>query len=261
MGALQRANPTVATAPLPPKPVSRPWRRIVGPSFLALPILAVLLGLGTWQMHRLEWKNALLADLAAAQAAPPIPAPLDPIPYAPITATGRFRPGAEAWLGIEVRGTALGGQLIAVLDRDGAPPLLVDRGWAPFEGGRVERPTGLISVTGYARPPERRPLLAARDDVAARRFYVFDPVLIARSLGAPEAPPYVLTVILPGPPPGPGGLGATPAPARAALPDPATGFPAPANPHLGYALTWFGLAAGWIGIFALWATRRLQEPA
>jgi surfeit locus 1 family protein len=237
----------------------RPWGRLVGPSFLALPVLAVLLGLGTWQLQRLEWKNGVLAELAAAQAAPPVPAPPDPAPYAHVTATGRFRPGAEAWLGVEVRGTVLGGRLIAVLDRDGAPPLLVDRGWAPFEGGRVERPAGPVSVGGYARPAERRPPLAARDDVSARRFYVFDPVLIARSLGAPEAPPYALTVILPGPPPAPGGLGATPAPARVALPDPATGFPTPANPHLGYALTWFGLAAGWVGIFALWATRRLQD--
>ncbi|HZH46244.1 MAG TPA: SURF1 family cytochrome oxidase biogenesis protein, partial [Roseococcus sp.] len=160
---------------------TRPWGRLVGPSFLALPVLAVLLGLGSWQLQRLDWKNRVLAELATAQAGPPMPAPASPAPYAPITATGRFRPGAEAYLGIEVRGTALGGSLVAVLDRDGAPPLLVERGWAPFEGGRVERPEGVVQLTGYARPAERRAALAARDDPASRRFYTFDPALIARS--------------------------------------------------------------------------------
>ena len=119
----------------------RAWSRLRG-SLWPLPVLAVLLGLGTWQLQRLAWKSGVLAELAAAQAAPPVPAPANPAPYAPITAAGRFRPGAEAFLGIEVRGTVLGGSLIAVLDREGAPPLLVDRGWAPFEGGRVERPDG-----------------------------------------------------------------------------------------------------------------------
>ena len=261
MGASQGASSTVSTDSSPSRQMHKPWGRLVGPSFLALPVLAVLLGLGSWQLQRLAWKNGVLAELAAAQAAPPVPAPADPASYAPITATGRFRPGAEAFLGIEVRGPVLGGSLIAVLDREGAPPLLVDRGWAPFEGGRVERPDGVVQLTGYARPPERRAFMAAKDDPAARRFYSFDPAIIARSLGAPDALPYALTVILPGPPPAPGGLGATPAPARATLPDPATGFPAPANPHLGYALTWFGLAAGWIAIFGLWAARRLQDPA
>ena len=261
MGAPQGANSNVSTDPSPSRRMHRPWGRLVGPSFLALPVLAVLLGLGTWQLQRLSWKSGVLAELASAQAGAPVPAPPSPAPYAPITATGRFRPGAEAFLGIEVRGPVLGGSLIAVLDREGAPPLLVDRGWAPFEGGRVVRPDGVVQLTGYARPADRRAFMAAKDDPAGRRFYTFDPALIARSLGAPDALPYALTVILPGPPPAPGGLGATPAPARAALPDPATGFPAPANPHLGYALTWFGLAAGWVGIFGLWAARRLQDAA
>lgn len=261
MGAPQGANSTVSANSSEPRERQRPWGRLVGPSFLALPVLAVLLGLGAWQLQRLAWKSGVLAELAAAQAAPPLPALAGPAPYAPVTATGRFRPGAEAFLGIEVRGPVLGGQLVAVLDRDGAPPLLVQRGWAPFEGGRVERPDGVVQLSGYARPPERRSALAAQDDPSARRFYTFDPAAIARSLGAPDALPYALVVILPGPPPAPGGLGAAPAPARAALPDPATGFPAPANPHLGYALTWFGLAAGWVAVFGLWAARRLQDPA
>ena len=242
-----------------PGPTGRPWRALILPSFLALPVLALLLGLGTWQLQRLAWKNGVMAELAAAQALPPAEAGPSPTPYSPITATGRLRPGAEAFLGLEVRGTALGGSLLAILDREGAPPLLVERGWAPFEGDRIERPEGVVTLTGYARPADRRNPFAPTPDLAARRFYAFEPARIAAALGAPDAPAYALTVVRPGRAVQ-SGFGAAPPPARATLPDPALGVPAPNNPHLGYALTWFGLAAGWAVIFALWATRRLRLP-
>lgn len=235
------------------------WKRLALPSLLALPILAVLLGLGTWQLQRLAWKTALLAELEAAASAPPVPATAEVAAFAHVTATGRFRPGAEAFVGLEVRGSQLGGSLIAVLDRPGQPPLLVERGWAPFEGGAVERPEGPITLVGFARPSERRGPFAAADDLPRRRFLTFDVGLIAATLGAPDALPYALTVVRPGPARPSGGFGQAPAPAAGPLPDPARAFPAPRNPHLGYALTWYGLALGWVVVFALWARKRIRD--
>ena len=236
-----------------------PWQRIILPSFIALPILAALLGLGAWQVQRLHWKLGILAELQAAAARPPVEPAADTPPFTRIAATGRFRPGAEALLGLEVRGTTLGADMIAVLDRPGAPPLLVDRGWVPLEGGNVNRPEGEVTVSGYARPTERNPF-AAKDDPAHRRFYTFDARAIAAALEAPDALPFALTVVLPrAGAAAPSGLGTTPAPARGPLPDPAAGFPEPSNPHLGYAITWFGLAAAWVAIFLLWSRKRLSE--
>ncbi len=236
-----------------------PWQRIILPSFIALPILALLLGLGSWQIQRLHWKLGILAELEAAAARPPVPPAADTLPFTRIAATGRFRPGAEAMLGLEVRGTTLGADLIAVLDRPGAPPLLVDRGWAPMEGGNVDRPEGEVTVSGYARPTERNPL-AATDDPVHRRFYTFDARAIATALGVPDALPFALAVVVPrAGTAAPSGFGSTPAPSRGPLPDPATAFPEPNNPHLGYAITWFGLAAAWVVIFILWSRKRLSE--
>lgn len=238
-----------------------PWQRLVLPSFLALPILAVLLGLGSWQLHRLSWKEGVLAELSAAASRPPVPAASDTPPFTRITATGRFRPGAEAIYGLEVRGITLGGSLIAVLDRaDGQPPLLVERGWVPLEGGQITRPTGEVTVSGYARPSERHAFLAARDDAAAKRYYTFAVRDMATALGAPYALEYALTVVEPrAVPAAPTGLGSTPAPWHGPLPDPAAAFPQPNNPHLGYAITWFGLAAAWVAIFLLWSRKRLSD--
>jgi hypothetical protein len=93
------------------------WQRIVLPSFLALPMLAVMLGLGIWQVQRMGWKSALLQELAAAQAGPPVSAD-NPAPFAHIMASGRFRHDLELLLGSEVRGTTLGAALITPLTLD-----------------------------------------------------------------------------------------------------------------------------------------------
>ena len=232
--------------------------RIILPSFLALPVLAVLLGLGAWQVQRLGWKAGLLEQLAAAQAGPPQPA-ISPTPFAHIIATGRFRHELEVLLGSEVRGTVLGAALITPLERAAAAPLLVERGWVPLDRAGVARPEGIVTVQGYMRPAEPAGLLSAADSPASRRFHNFDPPLIGAALGLPVAP-FGLTVVRPGAARPDGGLGSTPAPNQGGVPSPATGFPQPSNPHLGYAITWFGLALAWTAIFALWASSRIRAP-
>ncbi len=234
------------------------WRRVVLPSFLALPVLGVLLALGIWQVQRLGWKGALLEQLAAAQAGPPVPADR-PVAFAHIVASGRFRHDLEVLLGSEVRGPVLGATLITPLERDGAAALLVERGWVPLNRAGVDRPAGEITVQGYMRPAEPAGLLSAADSPAQRRFHNFDPPVIGAALGLAVAP-FGLTVVRPGAARPDGGLGSTPAANTGGVPSPATGFPQPSNPHLGYAITWFGLALAWTAIFALWANSRIRAP-
>jgi surfeit locus 1 family protein len=239
----------------------RPWRRLLLPGLVALPVLLVLLGLGTWQLQRLAWKTELLARIDAAEAAAPVP--LDgaapPAPYAKLVATGRFRHGREALLGIELRGGAMGAHLLTPLDRGGGrPALLVDRGWVPVaqpggggpppDDGRIARPEGEVAVVGYVRPAQARGWLSAADDPARRRFFTFDPAVIGAALGLGAVEPFGLVAL------------AGPEDAAGALPAPATAMPRPTNPHLGYAITWYGLAFALIGVFIAWARRpRLKD--
>ncbi|WP_439552551.1 SURF1 family protein [Falsiroseomonas sp.] len=223
-------------------------RRILLPLLVMLPVLAVLLGLGTWQVQRLGAKNALLAEIAAGEAAPARPlGAAAPPSWTKVAATGRFDHEREVLLGLEVRGPILGARLVTPLLRDGAPPVLVDRGWVPMDkSGTIARPAGPVTIEAYARPGETAGMLSATDDPAGRRFYTFDPPLIARSLGLPAPEPFGLVALG-----GPGG----------ALPDPARTLPRPTNSHLGYAVTWYGLALSLLGVFAVWLRRRLKEPA
>ena len=45
---------------------------LIWPTLLAIPALAILLGLGTWQWQRMHWKKGLLHKMEAAASAPPV---------------------------------------------------------------------------------------------------------------------------------------------------------------------------------------------
>ena len=66
-------------------------RRIVLPLILGIAGFAVLVSLGFWQLRRLEWKEAMLDEIARGIAAAPVelPAAIDPsMKYLPVTMTG-----------------------------------------------------------------------------------------------------------------------------------------------------------------------------
>src|SRR5262245_31512256 len=47
-----------------------PFRPAFWPTVIALPMFLVLLGLGVWQLERLQWKERLITARTAALAAP-----------------------------------------------------------------------------------------------------------------------------------------------------------------------------------------------
>ncbi|WP_376097497.1 SURF1 family protein [Roseomonas sp. CCTCC AB2023176] len=228
-------------------------RRIWPAVLAAIPVFVILLGLGTWQVQRLHWKTALLADIAAAEAGPPRALTESPSDFSKVEVTGRFLHDREALLGLEVRGATLGGRLVTPLMAAGRRPILVDRGWVPVErpAASVTHPEGEVRVIGFVSPPEPRDSFAARDDTAGRRFYTADPRAIGAGIGLPEVEPYLLVALR------------QPDAPTGALPDPARNLPRPRNSHLGYAITWYGLAAALVGVLGFWiaAQRRGKDPA
>jgi surfeit locus 1 family protein len=222
------------------------WRRLLLPTLALLPVLAILAGLGTWQLQRLRWKTDLLATIAAAEAGPPILLTEHPQDYTKVFTEGRFRHDQAVTLGVEVRGATLGTHLLVPLERDGAAPLLVDRGWVPLERGPVSQPEGTLRVEGYVRPGDTAGLFSATDDPATRRFYSLDPAAIGAAIGQPSLVPFAVVAM---------------GPAGTTLPQPAQHLPRPPNSHLGYVITWYGLALSALGVFIAWARVRLKEPA
>lgn len=213
---------------------------------LLLPILlaaigvAILLGLGTWQVYRLHWKEGILAEIAASEHNKPAPLTDHPPDYGRVAVTGRFRFDKEVRLGVDVRdtpqGTVMGHYQLVPLERDGAPSVLVNRGWVP-ETAKPQDPVGTVTITGYVRPGDHPGWFMPANDIPGRQVYVLDPPAIAAALGIGPVEPFTLTV-----------LGTV---ADGVYPVPAADFPRPPNNHLSYAVTWYSLALALLVIFTL----------
>jgi surfeit locus 1 family protein len=224
--------------------VNSKLHRLLWPGVMAAVMLAVLLGLGTWQVRRLQWKLGLLAQIARAEAAPPVPLPAEPDPFTKVEVTGLLRADMAASYGAEVRdtprGTVLGTQLIVPLQRDGADTVLADLGWVPDSRLHPIAPTnGDVTLQGYVHPADLPGLFSATDSPATRQFYTLNPAAIGKALGLQRVAPFILIVMGPSPP--------------ERYPDPASHLPQPPNNHLSYAITWYGLAFALVVIFVLWA--------
>lgn len=230
-----------------PEPAPTLVRRLLVPGLSTLAMLAVLLFLGTWQVERLSWKRGLIAAIAAAELQPAKPISGEPAPFAKLRAEGVLDPAHWALFGAEVRilrGASVGGaRLLGLLLREGEPAILVDRGWVPVPTPAIA--SGRVTIEGYARPGEHAGMFAATDDRVGRRFFTLNPQVIGRALGAEIVAPFVLVALGPAP--------------AALFPDPARALPRPANNHLAYAATWYGLAGVLLVIFVL-HVRKVLRP-
>jgi len=219
-------------------------RRLFWPASGALVMLLILLALGTWQVHRLHWKEAILEEIARAEVAPAVPLAGNPGPFTKVLVSGQLRNDLAASYGADVRDTATGPQLgtylIVPLERSDEPTLLVDRGWVPAkQSGPINQPQGTVSITGYIHPADHPGMFSARDDPATRTFYTLDPGAIGAALGLKNVAPFILIA-----------LGPLPA---ERYPEPATHLPRPPNNHFVYAVTWYGLALALVVMFFVWA--------
>ncbi len=219
------------------------YRRFVVPGLTTLVMLIVLLGLGTWQVYRLRWKEGILAQIAMAEAAPPVPLGPTPAPYTKVSVTGRFLFDRAVEFGAEVRDTSAGPTMgyyqIVPLEREDAPTILVNRGWVPQKReAPLDEPDGVVTVTGYVRAAEAAQWFSPTDNAPERQFYTLDPRTIGAAVGVVSPAPFTLIVLGPAMP--------------AAYPAPAQHLPRPPNNHLSYVITWYGLAVALVVIFIVW---------
>ncbi len=242
---------------------ARAWKNLAVPGAFALAALAVLIGLGLWQLERLAWKNALIAQVAARTTAPAAPLPSESQwnnvgaddEYRRVTASGIFRYDREALLyTVEPEDRRPGGAgywvLTPLVLADGST-VVVNRGFVPFDrrdqaSRREGQVSGIVTVTGLLRLPEEKRWFAPANDPGKGAWYRRDPAEIAAAFGLARVAPFVIDADAAA---NPGGL---PAGGRTRL--------VFSNNHLQYAVTWFGLALALVGVFAAFARQRLHRP-
>ncbi len=230
-------------------------------SFVMAAVLGVVMlcTLGVWQLERLQWKNALIAERKAGLAAAPVALSTvlseisagKTVKYRPVTLSGRFVGEADLRLFSTAYGP--GWEIVSPFRTDEGVLVLVDRGFLPELSGRdvaaPAPPAGPLALSGFARqPPSKKAAFAPANDASRNRWFWWDlPAMAAASAGpagARVAPVFVQ-------------LAATPASGSDA-PRPVVPVVAIPNNHLSYALTWFGLAAA-LAIMAVLALRDSRE--
>lgn len=224
----------------------------------AVPVLAVLVWLGTWQVQRLAWKEDLLATIDARIASAPAPATViariaargGDIRYRPVEATGVFAHDREQHFFATHRG-ASGYFVHTPLEMAGGAVVLVNRGFVPFGLKEPEtRPQsltgGTVTVRGLARARlAGKPSFIVPDNDPAGNIYYWKDwnLMVARAgYGPDDVLPFFIDA---DETPNPGGLpvgGVT----RIDLP----------NNHLQYALTWYGLALTLVVVAGAFVWRR-----
>jgi surfeit locus 1 family protein len=216
-------------------------------------MLVILLGLGTWQLHRRVWKTELLATIAARTDAEAVALPAaidDPAAWSfrRVRASGRFANDKALWLYGRTYDGKAGVHLIVPLLRDDGPAVLVDRGFVPFEQGNAlahyDAADGPTEVEGIVRLPEPGGWFTPNSAPGANIWYAVDPVAMGATAGAALLPVYV--AVRPGGGTGwPAGTGGTEA----------AGI---RNEHLNYAIFWYAMAVALTVIYVLSSRSRLQ---
>jgi surfeit locus 1 family protein len=238
------------------------WRGVLGPALVTLAAFAVLIALGTWQLERKAWKEALIGTLTRRLAAPPMDLPpsgdwaklaQEDSEYRKVRFRADIPRGEEALVytpGSAFRPDVTGpGYWILSPARVGGGVLVVNRGFVPE--GRQDAATraqvlpGTSDIVGVLRWPEASGLFTPAGDPARNLWFARDPAEIARGKHWGAVAPFYVEQEAPVPP---GGL-PQPGALKVQLP----------NDHLQYAITWYGLAVVLLGVFGFWLRGRLRD--
>ncbi len=234
---------------------ARRFRPTLWSSLCSLIALAILIGLGTWQIQRLAWKEALIAEVAARAGGPAVvlPDPLaDPagLVYTRVRVAGRFLHEKELYIASRTLKGAVGFHVVTPLRLDDGRVVLVDRGWVPpekqFPTARPEGQTaGAVELEAIVRRGGWTGLDLARpaNDPEDGLYVWFDLPTMALHAGLDGALTDVYLEAAAAENPGGYPIGG-----RTRLDQP--------NNHLQYALTWYALAAVLAVIYMLYSYRR-----
>lgn len=220
--------------------------RILLPLIFGLAGTLVLVGLGLWQLQRLDWKEAVLADIDARIVAAPVALPAQPDPvadrYLPVTVSGILQDPPIRVL-VSQKQVGAGYRIIRAMQA-GDRRVLVDLGFIRTDAVLAPAGSDPVSVTGNLHWPDEVDSYTPEPDLAADIWFARDLPRVAAHLGTDPVLVVARVTSLPDGAPSP-------------LPVDTSGIP---NDHLGYAVTWFGLAIVWVVMtgFFLW---RIRKPA
>ncbi|HEU4838497.1 MAG TPA: SURF1 family protein [Micavibrio sp.] len=222
----------------------------LGPTVMTISCIAILASLGTWQVKRLEWKNAVIAKLndSYAHAAPLSEAQLaewslveEPLGYGSVH--GRLQRDKAVLLGPRTEEGRVGYHLLLPLALDGGGTLIVNTGWVSdlWKDNPDERlavlPAGPVTVKGGVHKPDWSSF-ASKNSPVNDMWFRADIGEIAEARGIEDPYPFILYADKIAP----------------ELPDVEVHEEhwLPRNKHLQYAIFWYALAVAMLGVYGFY---------
>jgi surfeit locus 1 family protein len=219
--------------------------------------LLLLLGLGTWQVQRLAWKEGLIAGRNVALAAAPVPLPKTlgearALEFHPVRAEGQFLNEHELYLNAQAFSGDQGFHVVTPFRLSDGRIIFIDRGFVPTarqapssrEAGQIAGATG---VTGLLRLPEPPGYFTPANEVQKNSWFSIDLPAMAQAAGVGSALPFYVD--------------ADKTPNQGGWPQGGQTITDLPNNHLQYAITWYALAVALIAIYIRFAIRRRRSNA
>lgn len=223
------------------------------PSLVVLMGLALTVGLGVWQLQRLEWKTGLIARIDARTHAAPVPLEaalargLDDAEWRRVTVRGRFLHQGEMYLVTTGPHGQSGLDVITPFASDNGRLVLVNRGFVPdAKRDPATRPAGQVAgdlaITGIARLSQDPGWFTPAPDPLRRLFFSRTVPAMAAMLGDKTVTPIFVEADAT---PNPGGY---PIGGQTIADVP--------NNHLPYAITWFALALTLLAVYLVYHVKQ-----
>ena len=220
------------------------FRPLFGFTLFCLPLFVLLVGLGVWQLERLQWKLGLMAEMGRNLTAPPISLDqalqLRNAQYRHVRLTGLFENASEIYL---YTTGPKGGAVYHVLTPirvDGSREVMIDRGYVPAAlrdpaSRPGSEPKDRVTIVGIWRSPDMPGPFTPAPDLEHRTWFARDVSGMERLEHLTLAAPAILE--------------ATASPNAQTWPRGGQTRVDLPNDHLQYALTWFLLAGALVVVY------------
>ncbi len=222
-------------------------RSFLVPTIFTIFTFVLLVGLGSWQVARMQQKNALAAKIEKAMNAAPVSLAginlkKPQTPYQRVKLNGRFMHEQEVHLftGPRVPKGKPGYNILTPFERSEGGYILVDRGWTPAD---VKAPQlrldsiiwGPVSIEGIVMPKETPGYFTPRNQPEKNLWFWLDTPAISEFTGFKLPTTYVRQI--------------SKNPFESIIAGEAKIVVR--NDHLGYAITWYVLAIASLVIYVL----------
>ncbi|MBI1275979.1 hypothetical protein GC177_08410 [bacterium] len=230
------------------------------PTLVTVPCLLMVIALGCWQVQRLQWKEALLANLSEELSSPPKPldddmlrTPLERFRFRHVNFDASLPAHTPATFAAKYYKGSLGYNVVSAAQLPSGGEVLVNRGWIPqamrdsflMKESKRDKPEH-IQVEGMMRALPPQGLFVPNNTPKDNMWFWYDAPALKEALGMQSVPSMVVD---------------------ATRIEPAANYPMTAkaeitlrNDHLMYALTWFGLALALAVIYVVYHLQLEKRP-